>query len=98
MASSKKVFDFKFSLLYFLIDEKKYDEVGPLINEMVQIFNVKTTNIEFIKKFLEVMHSRTGKISLIFNRGLIDYLWGDKKIGKRDLKYFIINADASCEK
>ncbi|MEK7202692.1 MAG: hypothetical protein AAB653_00010 [Patescibacteria group bacterium] len=82
-----KVYDFLFNYLYFYLSEGEYKKAIETLNQMAE----KATNtfIHPVINFLYYQFEKTKDLSLLFNVGVVIFIWGDKKLGEKELKAFI---------
>jgi hypothetical protein len=89
----KGIYDFKFNYLYFNLTEGRYSDAVRILDEMQGLIDER--NIIPIINFLYNKYERTNNLAILFNIGAVTLIWGEIKLGKRELNRFIRKTKSS---
>lgn len=83
----KNIFDFMFNYLYFYLTEDNYSEALKVLKEMEKSINKRDP--KEIINFLYNQYEISEDPALLFNIGVVIFIWGEEELGKVELNKFI---------
>lgn len=95
MSAPKNNIIHKFNHLYFYLNEEQYEKAVEVLDELAT--KIHDTEVEFIIKFLYDKYEKTDELALLFDIGMIRFIWADKKSARKELNDFIKKARVENE-
>ena len=90
-----KIYDYKFNYLYFYLTEGDYDEAFKVLDELIN--DGIERDVKYILNFLYDKYDKKKDLAILFDIGVVSYLWGDNKLGRRELIKFTNNASKNIK-
>ncbi len=73
---------------FIRILQKNYDNAFKHYENLIRMKNINFNPFEVVE-FLDNEYKNTKEPALLYGSGILSYYWGDKKIGKDDLRLFV---------
>ena len=83
----RNIYDYMFNYLYFYLTEGNYPKALETLKEMRKLIGER--NPKEIINFLYKQHEKLGDPALLFNIGVVIFIWGEEELGKIELNKFI---------